>query len=97
LFPAPSVPVFLVAATEAARAPVGGLARGLRSAGVAVVVDVDGKALKSQMKQADRSGARYAIIIGDDELSAGTATVKDLQDGSQRNVPVGALVEELGK
>lgn len=97
VFPARSVPAFLVAATEAARGPVGELARDLRSAGVAVVVDVDAKALKSQMKQADRSGARYAVILGDDELAAGTATLKDLKDGSQRNVPLGALVEELGK
>jgi histidyl-tRNA synthetase len=49
------------------------------------------------MKQADRAGAAHAIIVGDDEIANGTVTIKDLKDGSQRNVARSALVEELGK
>ena len=40
-----------------------------------------GRGMKGQMKDADRSGARYAVIFGDDELAAGEATVKDLEHG----------------
>jgi histidyl-tRNA synthetase len=45
----------------------------------------DGKSgsFKSQMKRADGSGAGYAVIIGDDEVAAGTAQVKDLRQDAQ--------------
>jgi histidyl-tRNA synthetase len=42
--------------------------------------------MKSQMKTADRSGAAYAVIIGSDELAAGTVTVKPLRGGGDQTV-----------
>ena len=51
----------------------------LRRSGVAADRAFDSRSMKSQMKQADRSGATLAIIIGEDELAAGTATVRDLR------------------
>jgi histidyl-tRNA synthetase len=61
------------------------------------MTDVDGKGLKQQMKAADRAGSTTAVIIGDDEIASNSVTIKDLNDGSQRNVPADKLVEELGK
>jgi len=47
--------------------------------------------------QADRLGARYALILGEDEVSSGEWTLKTLADGSQAKFREGELVEFLGK
>jgi histidyl-tRNA synthetase len=44
--------------------------------------------MKSQMKAAGRSGARFAVIIGDDERAARTATIRDLESGEQSTVGI---------
>ena len=60
------------------------MAETLRDAGHAVVVNAGGGSFKSQMKKADASGARFALIIGDDEAAAGTVAVKPLRDGGEQ-------------
>jgi len=61
----------------------------LRDAGLKVVTHGGGGSFKSQMKKADASGARHAIIIGDDEAAAGEVAVKPLRaQGEQRRVPL---------
>jgi histidyl-tRNA synthetase len=51
-----------------------------------------GRGLKGAMKAADRSGARWAIIMGEKELAAGTVQVKDLQTGAQTSIPADDVV-----
>ena len=52
--------------------------------------------MKAQMKVADRSGARFAVIVGEDELVAGEVTLRDLRgDGSQERVPRDQLIATL--
>lgn len=51
----------------------------LRAAGFNVLQHCGNQSLKNQMKKADASGARFALIVGGDEAENGTATVKDLQ------------------
>jgi histidyl-tRNA synthetase len=51
----------------------------LRDAGLNVLLHCGGGSFKSQMKKADASGAHYAVLIGDDEASSGTVTVKPLR------------------
>jgi histidyl-tRNA synthetase len=58
----------------------------LRSAGADVVMHSGGGSFKSQLKKADASGARYALIFGDDELAQGMVTVKALRDGDGAQV-----------
>lgn len=58
------------------------LAEALRDAGLAVAQHAGGGSFKSQMKKADASGARYALIVGDNEAAAGTVAVKPLRDAS---------------
>ncbi|MBI3371933.1 MAG: histidine--tRNA ligase [Betaproteobacteria bacterium] len=68
----------------------------LRDAGYAVVQHCGGGSLKSQMKKADASGARVALIIGEDELGAGEVTVKPLRVArAQARVPAARLAAEL--
>ena len=60
----------------------------LRAAGVAVDRAFENRSMKSQMKAADRSGARWAVIVGEDELAAGTILVRPLREaGDQMSIP----------
>ncbi len=68
----------------------------LRDRGRAVVVNAGGGSFKSQMKKADASGARFALVIGDDEAAAGAVAIKPLRDaGDQVAVPLAALADTL--
>lgn len=79
--------VYLVHQGEAAGQQAMIIAERLRDAGLDVLLHAtpDGKSgsFKSQMKRADGSGAAYAVIIGEDEVVAGTAQVKGLRQGAQ--------------
>ena len=101
---APGPDVYLVLAHEPAAARALELAEELRAAGCSVLQHVGGGSLKSQMKKADASAARHALILGADEWAAGEVTLKALREGQgsetqQRRValqPVGALLRALG-
>jgi histidyl-tRNA synthetase len=55
------------------------LSETLRSHGLKVVLNSGGSSFKSQMKRADKSGAAFAVILGDDEMKEGVAQVKSLR------------------
>ena len=68
----------------------------LRAAGVATDRSFDNRSMKAQMKGANRSGAPVAVIVGTDELEAGTVVIRPMQgDGEQVAVPRVSLVPEL--
>ncbi|WP_281684485.1 histidine--tRNA ligase [Thalassobaculum salexigens] len=91
--PAPRL-VALVPIGEAAEAAALPLAQRLRKAGVAVELAASGN-VKKRMKRADRIGAYAAILLGEEELATGEATVKTLADGSQQRVAQDRLPELL--
>ncbi|ODT84529.1 histidine--tRNA ligase [Phenylobacterium sp. SCN 70-31] len=74
-------PVVVIAFSQARMAEYFALAREIRAAGVPAEVYLGGSGMKAQMKYADRRLSPAAIIVGDDELAAGTVTVKDLDLG----------------
>jgi histidyl-tRNA synthetase len=74
---------FVVHAGEAASREAWRVGERLRDAGLACVLG-SGGSFKSQMKKADASGARFAIILGDDEVAAGKLTVKPLRGGGEQ-------------
>jgi histidyl-tRNA synthetase len=76
---------FLVHAGEAASREAWRLGERLRDAGLACVVGAGGS-FKSQMKKADASAARFAIILGDDEIAAGKLTLKPLRGGGEQQL-----------
>jgi histidyl-tRNA synthetase len=88
---APGLDAFLAPMDEAAARSAMALAEELRDQGVSVWLHADGGSLKSQMKKADRSGARYALILGEQELADGTVQVRDLATGEQQHVARGAV------
>jgi histidyl-tRNA synthetase len=68
----------------------------LRRSGLTALRAYDGRSPKSQMKQADKSGARFAVIIGPDELSEGVVTLRPLRDdGGQESVGRPDIVARL--
>ena len=81
--------VLLDPAAEPAAARIAGL---LRQA-IPVEVDYSGRGLKAQLKSANQRAARFAVLLGDEELAAGAATVKDLDSGEQKALPEGNLLE----
>jgi len=93
-----AVDLYLVLAGDAAQREGLLLAEILRNGlpGVDIVCNCGGGGLKAQFKRADRSGASLAVVLGDDELAAGTVVVKPLRsDDPQRAVPREQLVEVL--
>jgi histidyl-tRNA synthetase len=82
--PAPGPDVYLVRQGEAAERFGERVAEQLRDGGLAVVLHCGGGSFKSQMKRADASGARYAVIVGDDEAGAGVVSVKPLRESAQQ-------------
>jgi histidyl-tRNA synthetase len=91
---APRLDAFVVHAGEAAEVAAWRAAERLRDSGLAVLLGPGGS-FKSQMKKADASGARYAVIVGDDEAAAGTLTVKPLRGGEQKTVDVETAIQLL--
>jgi histidyl-tRNA synthetase len=68
----------------------------LRRAGLRVDRAFDGRSIKSQLRSADRSGARVALIVGPDEVSAGTVSLRPLRGtGEQRTVARSSVVEAV--
>jgi histidyl-tRNA synthetase len=96
VFPAPerAIDVIVIDVTDGDAAR--DLTTELRRAGVKADRCWMGRSMKSQMKQADRSGARVGVIVGDDELAAGVVTVRDLRvESGQQQVPRAELLAEL--
>jgi len=67
----------------------------IRTKGIPAEVAFDGRSMKAAMKGADRSGARFAVIVGDDELAANTASVKDLDTGEQASVALDLVADYI--
>jgi len=89
---------FICAFGEAAELAALGLAERLRDAlpGLRLLVNAGGGSFKSQFKKADKSGARFALILGDDELGARVVGCKPLRDDSeQQSIAWDALPERL--
>jgi len=81
---------------EAAMAAALPLTHRLRGAGLAVDLGFRGN-LQRRMKRANKIGARAAVLMGEDELAAGAATVRDLDSGEQEQVALGALRDYLDR
>jgi histidyl-tRNA synthetase len=80
--------VFFVTLTPEARLPAFRLATSLRAEGLACDLDYADRSAKGQFKQADRMGARFAVVIGDEELAAGACSLRDMATGEQREISV---------
>ncbi len=82
---APALDLFIAPLGEPALRHAGLLARDLRREGIGVELATDGK-LKRAMELANKLGARYTLIVGDNEIAAGEYALKNMQTGEQRTV-----------
>jgi histidyl-tRNA synthetase len=78
--------VFLVALSENERPSAVSLLSELRQAGIAAQMDYDSRKVKNQFRSADAAAARYSLILGENELTNGTVSIKDMKTGEQQEV-----------
>lgn len=91
----PRCDVFLAPLVPQALDPALLLQRTLREAGINVLMDHEGRGLKAKLKLADKLGARYALLLGDDELAKGVWSVRDMKGSAQQAVPADRVVDHL--
>lgn len=87
--------VFAVPIGDEARRRLFHVVTGLRRAGVAADLAYGGKGMKNAMKSANRSGARFALLLGERDLAEGVAQLKNLDSGEQKSVALDRVVAEV--
>jgi len=91
----PRLGIFLAAIGEEAARRAFTLMSGLQRQGHRTEMDYEGKSLKSQLRRADKLQARLVLILGEDEIARQTALLKDMDAGTQEEIPLGGLEEFL--
>lgn len=93
---APQKPAaFFIAFGDAAQRAVAKEVFRLRSKGIRCAMDLLGRGMKAQMKEADRTGATYAVIVGDDELQRGTAQLRTLAASTQTEISFSEIEQQI--
>lgn len=96
--PSPSgMEAYVVALAPEAREPALRLVSDLRAAGVRADRDAQARSVKAQMRSANRSGASVVLLIGEDELSRGDVTLKEMATGEQQSVPAAGIVAAVAR
>lgn len=87
--------VYLITLGDAARQKAVALLHKLRKADVACDTDYENKSLKGAMRKANDLGARFVLLLGDEELKKNTLSLKDMTCGEQREIKEENLIQEL--
>ena len=90
-----SVNAYVVALGEAAQAEGFKLLNSLRQRGLSAAMDFAGRSMKAQMKQANKLGAKYSVILGEDEIAEGVVMLRSMEDSSQAKVPMAQVAEKI--
>ena len=93
--PASPLDAFLVPLGEKAAAEAFALAGELRKGGLRVDLAFGGGSMKSQMRRAGRSGARYVLVLGEDEIAKGTVSLRDMRESRQEELPRAEALSKL--
>lgn len=86
---------FVVALGKSASGPAFKLLTKLRQAGLKANMDYAGRSMKAQMKQANKAKARFALIIGEDEVKESCVMLKDMEKSEQQKVSFDTIIEKL--
>ena len=92
--PAP-MDFFAVAVTEAERPKTFEATTALRREGLSGDLDYEGRSLKAQFRSANKSGARYTLVVGPDEVAQGVVTLKDMKGHGEQKVPLDQAIRIL--
>jgi histidyl-tRNA synthetase len=87
--------LFIIPMGQAAKSAALKSAADLRAAGFQIELAFGDRALKTAMKMADKSGARYSLVIGDEEMASGVVEVKEMSSGSVNSVRLDSLASAL--
>jgi histidyl-tRNA synthetase len=87
--------LFIIPMGQAAKSAALKYAADLRAAGFKVELAFGDRALKTAMKIADKSGARYSLVIGDEEMASGVVEVKEMSSGTANSVRLDSLASAL--
>lgn len=93
--PVPSPDIYFAPMGEAAALKCSGLCKVLREDGFIALTDITGRGLKAQMKYADKLGAKFTVVLGDDELASNSAMLKDMESGEQHKVSLDQIGSKL--
>ena len=74
-----------------------GLLNELRKSGIRAVIDTKARNLKGQLKYANKLGAKYSVVIGEDEVRTGELTLKNMIEGTQIKIDRNNLISEIRK
>jgi histidyl-tRNA synthetase len=91
----PQPALFIAALGPEAVASIIPVINELRLAGISVDTDYTGASLKSQMKKADKSGAEYTLIVGEQEIKTGKAVLRNMLSKEQMEISLKNIIEEL--
>ena len=87
--------LFIIPLGDAAKEMAMKIASQLRRAGKSIEIAFGDRALKGAMKGADKSGARYVIVLGDSEISSATVELKEMKTGATSSVKIDSLISAL--
>ena len=86
---------FVVALGAEAQSAGFKLLQKLREAGLKALMDYAGRSMKAQMKQAGKAGARFALILGEDEIKENTVMLKDMEKSEQQKVSLDEVINQI--
>jgi histidyl-tRNA synthetase len=95
--PPPPHGVYVIGIGDAARVPVQLIIHRLRCSGHHVVSDLQRRSVKAQMKDANRAGVAFTVMIGDDEIASSTAVIKNMLTGEQMTVAQTEIETVMGR
>ena len=78
--------LYIATMGEGAKAKAFELLKQVRESGMIAETDVIGRGLRAQMKYADKIGAKYSMVLGDNEIEQGAANIKDMETGEQKQI-----------
>ena len=87
--------LYIAPAGEAASLKAAQIANALREEGMYVLFDTVGRGIKAQMKYANKIGAEYVVVIGDNELQSGTVQLKNMETGDLTDMSLDSLADEF--
>ena len=87
--------LYIVPMGDAAAVAAAKFCQQLREEGFMALTDLNGRGLKAQMKYANKIGASYTMVIGEDELAGGKANLKNMQNGNQTEISLETVVQDF--
>ncbi len=94
---APTCDLFIATLGDKASIKASALCKELRDEGYKAQTDICGRGLKAQMKYANKIGAKFTLVLGDNEVDSNTANLKNMSNSSERPIKLSEIVEELGE